>query len=292
MIAVTGAGGFIGSHLVEALEGEVRAGTHYSHGNFGKWVGDITDPAYCDRLIEGCEVCYHLAALIEIPYSYKSVKPFIDTNIVGTYNILEACKRYDCKLVHVSSSEVYGTGDGPMNELTPVHPQSPYAATKLAADCLVQSYWLSYNLDATIIRPFNTFGPRQSLRAFIPHAICGLLEGHLEVGNLSPWRDYTYVTDTVAGIIAGKMGGREVYNLGAGMCITMRGIVEWLQEIMGTDVEVKSSGGEMRPLASEVFRLESDNTKAKVHLGWQPKVKFEDGLKRTVEYYRESYYED
>lgn len=288
MIAVTGAGGFIGSHLVEVLR-DVRAGTHYSHGNFGEWAGDITDPVYCDRLIEGCEACYHLAALIEIPYSYRAVKPFLDTNIIGTYNILEACKRHRCKLIHVSSSEVYGSAlHTPMDEEHPLKPSSPYAVSKLAAEQLVQAYWQSYDMDSVIVRPFNTYGPRQSDRAFIPHVIKSLLKGNkVQVGDLSTKRDLTYVSDTVAGIIAARKGCKDIYNLGTGRMYGMHEIVEVIAELLGRDVGIEVCDSRLRPQDSEVRELCSCNDWAQAMLRWEPQVSLKDGLEKTIESYQQ-----
>jgi NAD dependent epimerase/dehydratase len=321
-ILVTGACGFIGSHLVERLvqEGaQVRAFVYYNSFNRWGWLdslppktlkrievfsGDIRDLGCVKKAMKGTEVVFHLAALIGIPYSYIAPESYLDTNVKGTLNILQAAREIGvAKMVHTSTSEVYGTAQFvPMDETHPLQGQSPYAATKIAADMLVQSFHLSFGLPAAICRPFNTYGPRQSARAVIPTILAqGMAKKvGIRLGNTNTTRDFNYVTDTVEGFVriaeADEAVG-EIINLGSGREISIVSLVQKIAQICGTKMVVKKEGQRVRPDRSEVFRLCADNRKAKKILGWKPLVSLEEGLIRTAEWlsrnpsqYRESLY--
>ncbi len=310
-VLVTGAGGFIGSHLTELLVREgaaVRAMVHYnSSGTWGlldqlspdtlKSVevirGDVRDPFFCRRAAEGRSVVFHLAALIAIPYSYVAPADYIATNVGGTLNILEAAREAEVdKVVHTSTSETYGTARyTPIDEAHPLQGQSPYSASKIGADKLAESYFLSFRTPVATIRPFNTFGPRQSARAVIPTIISQLASGadRLRLGSLEPVRDFTYVEDTAAGFMAVAESERstgEVLNVGAGRGITIGDLAKLAMEIMGRQVEIETEGERVRPEASEVFRLICSADKAKRATGWEPGFSIREGLERTVEYVR------
>ena len=306
-VLVTGAGGFIGSHLVERLVvsgAEVRAFFRYtSHGSHG-WLGrageeirDAIDPVLGDlrdadavqRAVDGTEVVFHLGALIGIPYSYVHPRETMDTNVTGTFNVVTAARDHEVSLVvHTSTSETYGTATYvPIDEDHPLQAQSPYSATKIAADKLAQSFHHSYGLPLTTVRPFNTYGPRQSPRAVIPTIASQALRGTtVRLGHLAPTRDFTYVTDTVEGFVraAASAPVGQTFNLGSGEEISIGGLVELVGEILGKKLQVEHDPGRDRPDASEVDRLVSDNSRAREVLGWEPSVSLRDGLGRTVEW--------
>ena len=313
-ILVTGADGFIGSHLVKRLVNngyQVRAFVMYNSFNSWGWLdsidesikeaievisGDIRDPFGVDKAVEGCNSILHLAALIAIPYSYQSPKSYIETNVNGTLNILQAAKRYNIKkIVHISTSEVYGSAQYvPIDEKHPLIGQSPYSASKIAADQLAISFYKSFQVPVGIIRPFNTFGPRQSNRAVIPTIITQILDGKHEIklGNLEATRDFSYVIDTVDGIIAGMNSSSnlgKVVNLGAGFEISILKTAKIISDITGREIKIITDEQRVRPKESEVNRLYSDNSLAKELLNWSPKYSGEEGfvlgLKKTIEWF-------
>jgi NAD dependent epimerase/dehydratase len=310
-VLVTGAGGFIGSHLVKCLVelgARVRAVVRYNSRN--DWglldvlpastksgldirAGDIVDPFWTLRVVEGCDIVFHLAALIAIPYSYIAPAQFLAVNGTGTLNLLEAVRRVGVeRFVHTSTSETYGTAQyTPIDEKHPLRGQSPYAASKIGADKLVESYHLSFGIPAAIIRPFNTYGPGQSARAVIPTIISqGLDSEVIRLGLLTPRRDLTYVQDTVAAFIKiaenpAAMG--EVINIGSGAAISIGGMAEWIIGLLGGNKKVVHDEARIRPPASEVMELLCDNRKAQALLGWQPKVSLEAGLQETIKFIRD-----
>ena len=313
-IFVTGADGFIGSHLVESLvkKGyDVKALVLYNSFNYWGWLddinesikksievvtGDIRDPFGIDNAIKDCDVVINLAALIAIPYSYSSPSSYVDTNIKGTLNILESTKKHNIqKLIHTSTSEVYGSAQYiPIDEKHPNIAQSPYAATKIAADQLVLSYYRSFDTPAGIVRPFNTYGPRQSNRAIIPTTITQILSGSKEIrlGNTHPTRDFSYIDDTVNGIIKSINSDEiigNVINLGSGFEISINDTKKLITEIIGKDIKVISDKVRVRKKLSEVDQLLSDNTLAKKILKWEPKYSniegFKLGLQKTIEWF-------
>jgi len=308
-ILVTGAGGFIASHLAEKLVKSgysVRAYIHYNSKNHWGWLeesdclneievisGDIRDYDSVQNAVSGCNTVFHLAALIGIPYSYISPLAYIKTNIEGTYNVLEAARNKGIKVIHTSTSEIYGTAQYvPIDEAHPINPQSPYAATKSSADTLAISYYRSFELPVVIVRPFNTYGPRQSARAIIPTVISQLLEGknRISVGNLSPTRDMTYVSDTVEGFIAAgfnEVTSGEILNLGTGEEISIGELINRISFIMKTDVEIENSPERMRPVKSEVERLLSNPSKMHSLTGWKARVSIDDGLSRTISWMKQ-----
>lgn len=306
-VLVTGAGGFIGSRLCEKLiEGgsSVRAFVRYnSRAEIGllKMLpaeilqrieiirGDLRDFSAVEQAAKGTDAVFHLGALISIPYSYVHPVETVQTNVIGTMNILEACRKVGAKLVHTSTSEVYGTAlRVPIDEDHPLQGQSPYSASKIGADKLVESYYRSFNVRSITIRPFNTYGPGQSNRAVIPTIITQALAGNVvRLGNLDAIRDFTYLDDTVEGfLLAGQAGlwDGETYNLGSGQEISIGDIAELIFKIMGKQPVIQVEQSRLRPEKSEVLRLISDNQKAKTVLGWQPNVGMEEGLRRTIEW--------
>jgi NAD dependent epimerase/dehydratase len=308
-ILVTGAGGFIGSHLVEALaslDADVTAMLHYnansSIGNLAflpatlrdklKIIfGNIEDSDYVARAIEGQQIVFHLAALIAIPYSYIAPRSYIRTNIEGTLNVLEAARRLGTpRIIHTSTSEVYGTAlKTPIDEHHPLQGQSPYAASKIGADKLAESYYRSFDLPVVTIRPFNTFGPRQSARAIIPTIISQAFEtsGSIRLGSLSPERDMTFVSDTVAGFLAAASTAGiegETINLGTGEARSIGQFAQSILTSMGCDSEIELDKRRLRPQKSEVGVLISDNRKAARLLGWAPTVSVDQGLRETIKF--------
>ena len=307
-ILVTGADGFIGSHLTEELVRQghsVRAFVYYNSFNSWGWLdrcspevkgkfevfsGDIRDPHGVREAMKGCEVVIHLAALIAIPFSYHSPDTYIDTNIKGTLNVLQAARELGVKrVIHTSTSEVYGTAQFvPITEGHPLQGQSPYSASKIAADQLAFSFYSSFDLPLVILRPFNTYGPRQSARAVIPTIITQIANGQKEIklGAVSPTRDFNYVKDTVDGFVAtlnSKNGLGEVINLGSNFEISIKETVELIAEIMGVTISIAQDGDRLRPPSSEVERLWADNSKAKEILNWKPRFAGRDGLKSGLE---------
>jgi len=305
---VTGAGGFIGSHLVETLvrEGyEVRAFTHYnanSHWyNLNKIpaevldsieviAGDIADPYSVDNAVKGCDLVFHLAALIGIPYSYVAPASYVSTNINGTLNVLEACRKHAVeRIIHTSTSETYGSAQYvPIDEKHPLVGQSPYSASKIGADKLAESYYLSFETPVTIVRPFNTYGPRQSMRAVIPTIIVqALTKNAVALGSIDPVRDLTFVQDTASGFIAAAKSDKtvgELVNLGVGKGVSIGKLVEIIGELLETNLQIELDQKRVRPSGSEVMELISNNSKANTLMQWQPIFTLKDGLQETIEY--------
>lgn len=304
-ILVTGAGGFIGSHLTELLVEKgfrVKAFVHYNSWNKWGWLdaspvkgsveiitGDIRDYDSVFAAMQGCDTVFHLAALIGIPYSYVSPQAYIKTNIDGTYNVLQAARMLGVeKIMVTSTSETYGTAQYvPIDEKHPMVGQSPYSATKIAADQLSISYFKSFDLPVKIIRPFNTYGPRQSARAIIPTVISQILNGQkiLKLGNLTPTRDLTFVKDTANGFFRiaeadGLFG--EITNIGMSEEITIGNLVQLIADLIGTKVEIQSDEQRVRPDKSEVERLFCDNTKILATTEWTPAYNLEKGLTETI----------
>jgi len=308
-VLVTGAGGFIGSHLVEALlekGANVRAFVKYNgRGDWGMLsdipaesqksievvMGNICDPFFVRRAVEGCDYVFHLAALIGIPYSYVASADYVQANVVGTLNVLEACRSAGvARMIHTSTSETYGTAQYvPIDEKHPMQGQSPYSASKIGADKMAESYHKSFEVPVVTVRPFNTFGPRQSARAFIPTVIAqALTKNELALGSLEPIRDMTFVKDTAEGFIAVGLCDKvigQVVNLGVGRGETIGNMVKTILKILGKEnMSVRQDVSRTRPAKSEVMRLISDNTIAREVCGWQPKYSLEQGLKETIEW--------
>jgi len=314
-VLVTGADGFIGSHLVEALTArghDVRAFVLYNSFNSWGWLdhapeqlrrtldvfaGDVRDPHGVRTAMEGCDTVLHLAALISIPYSYHSPAAYVDTNIGGTLNVVQAAQDLGVsRCVVTSTSEVYGTARKvPITEDHPLQGQSPYAASKIGADQIALSFHKSFGTPVTVVRPFNTYGPRQSARAFIPTVITQIIAGKtsLKLGALHPTRDFNYIDDTVAGFIAlaeSKKAVGEVVNIGSNFEVSMGETAETIATLMNRDVKIITDKKRVRPDASEVERLWADNAKAK-KLGWKPKYAgkagFRKGLEKTISWFLE-----
>jgi len=308
-VLVTGAGGFIGSHLVEALVGEgahVKALVRYtSQGSWGHLeqvtpevrhsikvvLGDVRDAQFIRHHVRGCDVVFHLAALIGIPYSYEASESYVDTNVRGTLNVLQAARdAAGPRVVITSTSEVYGTAVyTPMDEKHPLQAQSPYSASKIAADKLAESYHLSFGLPVVTVRPFNTYGPRQSARAVIPTIVSQVLAGGdtLRLGSLDPVRDLTYVGDTVRGFLRAGLAERavgQVINLGTGHGISVGELARAIMQIAGRKLAIVADADRVRPPASEVQLLVAKTERARDVLGWEPRVPLADGLKRVVDY--------
>lgn len=306
-VVVTGADGFIGSHLTEALlaQGcEVTALAQYN--SFNNWghleglthprlrvvTGDVRDPNFCRELVRGSDTIFHLAALIAIPYSYIAPDSYIDTNIKGTLNICQAARDAGTGRVLVTStSEVYGTAlYVPIDEKHPRQPQSPYSASKIGADALAMSFHSAFDLPVSIVRPFNTYGPRQSARAIIPTVITQIASGMktIKVGDLTPTRDFNYVADTAAGFIAiarcPEAIGREI-NIATGTEISMQDTLDTIARIMGADIEWERDPERIRPAASEVFRLCGDSTLLRSLTDWRPHHTLEEGLRKTIDWF-------
>lgn len=314
-VLVTGADGFIGSHLVEALVHQgynVKAFVLYNSFNSWGWLdklapevlkqveifsGDIRDPHGVQVAMKDCYAVLHLAALIAIPYSYHSPDTYIDTNVKGTLNVLQAARNLGIeKFIHTSTSEVYGTARFvPITEEHPLQGQSPYSASKIGADQLAFSFYSSFELPVIIARPFNTYGPRQSARAVIPTIITQLAKGErvIKLGSLTPTRDFNYVKDTVGGFIAAlesKVGFGEVFNFGSNFEVSIGDTVKIIGELMGVEVKIVTDDVRLRPDNSEVERLWADNSKAIKTLNWKPAYSGLDGFKRglteTIEWFK------
>lgn len=315
-LLVTGAGGFIGSHLTEGLVRAgfiVRAFVHYNSFNSWGWLdhcasdvkghfevitGDVRDPHGVRSAMKGCEAVLHLAALIAIPFSYHSPDTYVDTNVKGTLNIVQAARDMDVgKVVHTSTSEVYGTARFvPITEEHPLQGQSPYSASKIGADQIAMSFHASFDTPVVIVRPFNTYGPRQSARAVIPTIITQIANGQRQIrlGAVHPTRDFSFVADTVAGFMAALTAEQavgEVINLGSNFEISIGDTVQTIADLMDTEIEITADDSRLRPVNSEVERLYASNDKARQLLGWQPIYGglsgFRCGLKETIAWFCE-----
>lgn len=308
-ILVTGAGGFIGSHLAEALIKvgyKVRAFIRYNSRNSWGWLedskykkdieifcGDIRNFDCVKASLKDVDTIFHLAALIGIPYSYSTPESYVDTNIRGTLNVLQVARELKIKkFIHTSTSEIYGTAQKiPISEDHPINPQSPYAASKSAADVMAISFYRSFNLPVVVVRPFNTYGPRQSNRAIIPTIITQLLanKGVIRIGSLFPTRDFTYVNDIVEGFMKAaesKDAIGEVINLGSNSEISIKELVRMISDIIGIDPKIIVEDRRKRPAVSEVRRLRADNAKAQKLLGWRLEYSLYEGLKETIDWFR------
>lgn len=306
-VLVTGADGFIGSHLTQALLAsgyQVRALSYYNSFNNWGWLegisspdlevvsGDVRDPEFCLHITRDCFLVFHLAALIAIPYSYVAPDSYVDTNIRGTLNMLQAARHCNVeRIIVTSTSEVYGTAlYVPIDEKHPRQPQSPYSATKIGADALAMSFYNSFDTPVVIARPFNTYGPRQSARAIIPTIISQIAAGQriIKVGDLTPTRDFNYVTDTAAGFIAlattPGIEGREI-NIATGREVTMEHTLHTIARLMNADVEWVTDPERLRPSKSEVRRLLGDNTLITSLTDWRPRVSLEEGLCNTIHWF-------
>ena len=304
-ILITGADGFIGSHLTEMLVAKgykVKALSQYNSFNNWGWLedincknqievftGDIRDPHYCKYITKGVDIIFHLAALIAIPYSYVAPDSYVDTNIKGTLNICQAAKENgNIRVIHTSTSEVYGTAQYvPIDENHPLQPQSPYSATKIAADAMAMSFFNTFELPVTIARPFNTYGPRQSARAVIPTIITQIANGMKEIklGDVSPTRDFNYVEDTCRGFFAlaeSDLSIGQTVNIGSNFEISVGDTLDIIKELMDSDVQFITDEQRIRPEKSEVFRLWCDNTKIEKLVGFKPQVDIREGLQRTI----------
>ncbi len=306
-VLVTGADGFIGSHLTEALVRaghDVRAFVLYNSfnswgwldqcgadvkGRFEAFAGDIRDPNGVRTAVKGCDIVLNLAALIAIPYSYHSPDTYVDTNIKGTLNVVQAAREFGVtKVVHTSTSEVYGTARFvPITEEHPLQGQSPYSASKIGADQIAMSFYSSFTTPVTILRPFNTYGPRQSARAVIPTIITQIANGgrQIKLGSLHPTRDFNFVADTVAGFMAALRSDKcigQVINLGSNFEISIGDTARTIAELMGADIEILTDDQRLRPEKSEVERLWASNVKARELLGWEPQYGGVDGFRRGL----------
>lgn len=332
LVLVTGAGGFIGSHLTETLVTmgrRVRALVHYNFQNNWGWLegvcensgfvqtektplgvrcsnlpnggsleiiaGDIQDPFFVGAAVEGCQTVFHLAALIAIPFSYVAPASYVSTNINGTLNVLEACRKHRVsRLVHTSTSEVYGTAQyTPIDEKHPIVGQSPYSASKIGADHLAESYHRAFGVPVSIIRPFNTFGPRQSARAVIPTIISQAISGAevIRLGSLTPVRDLNYVKDTVRGFLAVADSDQtigRVTNIGRGSGVSIGSLAKLILQKVGSRARIETEAERMRPENSEVFQLICDSTRAREVLTWAPSYTLDQGIEETVEWMREN----
>lgn len=305
---ITGADGFIGSHLTEMLVAEgydVKALSQYNSFNYWGWLedikclkeievlnGDIRDPHYCKRITKDVDFVFHLGALIAIPYSYVAPDSYVDTNIKGTLNVCQAAMENGVKrLIHTSTSEVYGTAlYVPIDEKHPLQPQSPYSASKIGADAIAMSLFNSFNLPVTVARPFNTYGPRQSARAVIPTIITQIAKGkkQIQLGDVSPTRDFTYVLDTCRGFLELARCDRaigETVNIGSNFEISVSDTLALIRELMGSDVEFLTDKQRMRPEKSEVHRLWCDNSKIRCMTGFTPKYDIRSGLQATIDWF-------
>ena len=313
-VLVTGADGFIGSHLTEALVRhgfEVRAFVYYNSFNSWGWLdhcgedvkgqievftGDIRDPHGVKSAMTGCDAVLHLAALIGIPFSYHSPSTYVETNINGTLNVLQAARDLDIsRIIHTSTSEVYGTAQFvPITEQHPLQGQSPYSASKIAADQLAYSFYSSFDLPVITLRPFNTYGPRQSARAVIPTIITQIANkaSTIKLGAINPTRDFSFIEDTVSGFISALKSGKgagETINLGSNFEVSIEDTAKLIAEIMGVSVEISTDEERLRPENSEVERLWADNSKALEILGWRPSYAglngFREGLAKSIDWF-------
>ena len=313
-VLITGADGFIGSHLTEALVRKghkVKAFVQYNSLGTGGWLdkcaadvrgqfevfaGDVRDPYGVKAAVSGCDAVLHLAALIAIPYSYHSPATYVDTNVTGTLNVLQAARELAVRrVIHTSTSEVYGTARFvPITEDHPLQGQSPYSATKIAADQLAHAFYSSFNVPVVTVRPFNTYGPRQSARAVIPTIITQIAKGQrqIKLGAVLPTRDFNFVTDTVAGFVAAlhsDAGVGEVVNLGSNFEVSIGDTAQMIASAMGVDVEIMTDESRLRPVKSEVERLWASNAKAFELFGWKPafggRDGFQRGLKETIDWF-------
>ena len=305
---ITGADGFIGSHLTEMLVAKghkVKALSQYNSFNNWGWLedinckdqievltGDIRDPHYCKHITKDVDIIFHLAALIAIPYSYVAPDSYVDTNIKGTLNICQAAKENgNIRVIHTSTSEVYGTAQYvPIDEKHPLQPQSPYSATKIAADAMAMSFYNAFELPVTIARPFNTYGPRQSARAVIPTIITQIANRMKEIklGDVSPTRDFNYVEDTCRGFLALAESDETIgqtVNIGSNFEISVGDTLNIIKELMGSDVRFVTDEQRIRPEKSEVFRLWCDNTQIEKLTGFQSQVDIREGLQRTINWF-------
>lgn len=308
-VLITGADGFIGSHLTEMLVkqgAKVKALSQYNSFNYWGWLedincldsievlnGDIRDPHYCKYITKDVDIVFHLAALIAIPYSYVAPSSYVDTNVTGTLNIVQACLENNVqRVIHTSTSEVYGTAQYvPIDEKHPIQPQSPYSASKIGADNMAMSFYNAFNLPVTIVRPFNTYGPRQSARAVIPTIITQIANGQksIKLGDVSPTRDFNYVEDTCRGFIQLALCEEaigETVNIGSNYEISVGDTLNLIKEIMQSNVEFITDQQRIRPEKSEVFRLWCDNSKIKSLTGFEPKYSIKDGLEKTIEWFK------
>ena len=307
-VLVTGADGFIGSHLTEELLKagyKVRALSYYNSFNYWGWLeeipendnleivtGDVRDPNLCRNITKDIDIVFHLAALIAIPYSYIAPDSYVDTNVRGTLNMLQAARDNNVKkFIHTSTSEVYGTAQYvPIDEKHPLQPQSPYSASKIGADAIALSFFNSFSFPVTIARPFNTYGPRQSARAVIPTIISQMANGkkQIKLGDITPTRDFNFVKDTCRGFIKiaeSENTNGEVINIGSNTEISIGDLFNLIKKIMGSDAELVTDEQRIRPKNSEVYRLVCDNTKIKKLTGFEPEYSLEEGLRITCEWF-------
>tara|TARA_B100000686_G_scaffold196452_1_gene203332 strand:- start:2585 stop:3574 length:990 start_codon:yes stop_codon:yes gene_type:complete len=307
-VLVTGADGFIGSHLVEMLVENgfsVKALSQYNSFNNWGWLddipcldkievltGDVRDPHFCNHITEDVDIVYHLAALIAIPYSYLAPDSYVDTNVKGTLNICQAARENNVKqVVHTSTSEVYGTAQYvPIDESHPLQPQSPYSASKIAADAMAMSFYNSFELPVVIARPFNTYGPRQSARAVIPSIITQIVsgKGSIYLGDVRPTRDFSFVEDTCRGLVAlagCEQAIGETVNIGSNFEMSIEDTFHLIKELMNSDVEFVSEEERIRPERSEVFRLWCDNSKIEKLTGFKSQIDIREGLRQTIEWF-------
>ena len=308
---ITGADGFIGSHLTELLVREgyaVKALSQYNSFNYWGWLediecrsdieilsGDVRDPHYCKQITKDVDVVFHLAALIAIPYSYVAPDSYVDTNVKGTLNICQAALENGVqRLIHTSTSEVYGTARYvPIDEKHPLQPQSPYSASKIAADAMAMSFHSAFDLPVTIARPFNTYGPRQSARAVIPTIISQIASGkaQIQLGVTTPTRDFNYVLDTCRGFLALARCDEaigETVNIGSNFEISIGDTLNLIRELMGSDVEFLTDELRLRPGKSEVFRLWCDNTRIRELTGYTPQMNLREGLQATIDWFTQA----
>ncbi|MCG9894054.1 MAG: SDR family NAD(P)-dependent oxidoreductase [Fimbriimonadaceae bacterium] len=309
-VLVTGAAGFIGSHLSERLVqagAKVRAMVHYNFqgsrgwldhsslaGEMDVYAGDITDRDSVKLAMEGCDAVFHLAALIAIPYSYRAPGSYVNANIIGTLNVLQAGRELETpRIAHTSTSEVYGTAlYAPIDEKHPLQGQSPYSASKIGADKIAESFYLSFGTPVVTVRPFNTFGPRQSARAVIPTIISQCLSGRtVKLGSLTPTRDMNFVRNTAEGFMAAAASDKaigETINFGSGREITIGDLAHMIADMAGAKIEIQSEEERLRPEKSEVNRLIASNAKALELTGWTPRTSLEEGLEETIAWFRDN----